>query len=146
MGLISDIFAASPAEISSSVVARGPEGRFECLGSEGIETVKLSTLHALLRGESIDDFDLLASRGCEDPTGDESGPWLAKFRDDFVQHLATMPSAEIQRAAKAWFATEEFEPISADEISTFQAWLDTLCVHARKAHTSGKHLYLWMSL
>ncbi len=148
MGVLSDIIIAGPDEAAAINAAGGAHLQsWPCLGSKGIDCIKLGTLSQILAGRPLDDIDAIVNfmiNDALDQTSD-NGPWVFLMPEQLERAIAAIGEDIEEDIASKWAATEEFvldrwQPADVEE------YLHDLIVHARKASAAGKSLLLWMSL
>ncbi len=171
MGILTDTFIASEAEIASTApLAEGPLTRFPTVQAKGIDSVKLATLAAILAGDDLAhdppdvqafvagfvagierDFPLVRDLGAPGDAGDLSegssrGPWIFRIPDTMTTRLARLSRAEMTRCGRRWAATEEWQLAKAPSAGTVVKYLRRLCQLARRAGDPEQHMYLWIAL
>lgn len=142
MGVLSDLVTA-PADAAAAICrSTTPARDFGGVDIKGIDTIKLSLLHAQLTGEDVDSllpaYDPIVSAS-------DDGPWVFLLPVAFVQRLATLGATERSAAGAQWARAEEFA-LDGWSPSDVDAVLTTICAEARSAETAGKELFLRMAL
>ena len=142
MGVLSDLVVATDGDVGKLLEAVVPSQSFEGTDLKGIDTLKFATLQALLTGHP---FEELLPSYRPVATASEEGPWIIKLPSNFVTHLARLTPEERRSVSAKWARTEEFladrwGPADVDKA------LERICNFAKKADTSNRSLFLWMSL
>ena len=109
MGVLTDFFIATEAEVQELDDQSIPIELFPGLDMKGLDHVKLSTLHGILTGRefevnAIDDFELVRQRS-------DDGPWIYRWPPSLTEGLAGLDDDGIDRVAGAWWATDEFHVV-----------------------------------
>ncbi len=142
MGVLTDFVVADRGDARRVCDSPNPSREFGGLDGKGIDTVKLGTLHALLKGGEFD--PAIHDSVCE---GGEEGPWVFEVPPDLVRRLAGMTPTRLTEAGKKWAATDEFSPRydnwPAERVQEQLADLAGIC---RRAAGEGKAVLMWMSL
>jgi hypothetical protein len=147
MGVLTDYLIATEAEAQAGAesIPLDSEDRIDL---KGIQHVPLSHLHCILTGREwssgiIDEYQLVHEAS-------EDGPWVYRLPADLVARLAGLKENHFDVFAKAWWATEHFQPLGemneGYEIAEVKEYLIALTKLARRAQERGKMLYMWMSL
>lgn len=165
MGILTDAFVATEAQMHAAALSLGPSRLFPTLQAKNIEDLKLAMLDALVTRRGVADLEhdpeifvaysqkriaLVRDIGRERGMGDESeGPWISRFPDTLVLRLAELSSDDITHYGTAWSASEVWRDHRGrmpDDISGIIEYLRDLCRLARLAVTEQKTMYMWMSL
>lgn len=142
MGVLTDFVVADLAEAQTVCDSSCPCQDFDGFDAKGIDTVKLGTLHAILRGEvySHSGDTVLCSGG-------EDGPWVFEVPPELMQRLAALTAQQLEVTARTWAATEEFSPRYDDwPLEAVQEVLNELAALCKRAVTQGKSVLMWMCL
>ena len=91
MGVLSDLVIAPAGAAAAICRSTTPARDFGGVDIKGIDTIKLSLLHAQLTGEDVDSllpaYDPIVSAS-------DDGPWVFMLPVAFVQRLATLGGTE----------------------------------------------------
>ena len=138
MGILTDLVAATDADVERIARSQVPSQQFSGVDIKGIDTVKLGTLHSLLTG---DDFEALLSQ--YDPVFEvsEDGPWVSRIPPALQSRLASMDATEMRRVADLWAATEEFK-LDEWQPADVARVLESICTLATRADAAGQTLFL----
>lgn len=145
MGVLTDFVVAAPSDAQRVGDSHCPSREFNGIEAKGIDTVKLSTLYAILTETPVDPSfmggpSLLYSRSDE-------GPWVLLVPPDLVQRVAKLRAKEVSATASDWSKTEEFSPkYSRWSPEVIEQWLQELARLCRQAVAEEKGLLMWMSL
>jgi hypothetical protein len=142
MGVLSDLVVADESDAGKVGRAPVPSREFGGIDIKGIDSIKFGTLHSLLTGATFRELLPLY-----DPvvTVSEEGPWVFRIPQDLVERLVGLGAAERRSTAEQWAATEEFRLDGWKPQEVADA-LEAICGEASKAMSSGRALFLWMSL
>jgi hypothetical protein len=144
MGLLTDFFIATPAEIDGLDLSQSPVGKFAGYQAKRIDPVKIEQLQCCI---DADKFEEWQSSFEEKPVRDagEDGPWVLRVPQVLCDALASAGPADIQSYGKAWAETEEWT-LDGGEEEEIVLVLGKIAQLASQAKTEGKQLFLWMSL
>jgi hypothetical protein len=142
MGVLSDLVVATDGDIQRILETEVPSQAFGGVDLKGIDSVKFTTLHSILTGQS---FDELLPSYRPIAIGSDEGPWVFKLPSDLVGRLAAMTQEERLPVAEKWAETEEFK-LDRWKPADVQPTLDTICLQAESASSSHQSLFLWMGL
>lgn len=147
MGILSDVFVASDAELASFRPGTGgPEGKFATVSGKGIDPLHLTTLEAIVTHHEMDTEQLLLNVQLVSDWGEQ---WVHRFSESLTAALAQVPPDALDQVAAAWAATDEFRLSGADTSAGRDAlrhWISAVCELAQRARHEGRSLYLWNSL
>lgn len=157
MGVLTDIFIASEAEVAAAAFAvGGPSALFPTLQSKGIDPVALANLTAIIDGQGANMLDshplaIAAEANIVRDLGAEAGgpeyeDLIVRLPVELIAHLTTLTPTDIAHHAIAWadtFWRTTPEPTPAF-IAGITAYLEQLCQLARRARDEQKMLYLWI--
>jgi hypothetical protein len=146
VSILTDFFLADEAEAAASV-AEGPSGHLPTVETNGVDPIKLATLHGILTGRdySLDAaFDQLLAEVQEVTAEGDEGPWVYVVPDGLVAALRSASAERVAEVAVEWAETDEWklDGVPADDLGPL---LDDLADLARRAKPP-KRLHLWMSL
>ena len=169
MAILTDYFAAQPAEVEQLNLVVGPRGgtvpassqkkglfgrrrtaeaeqrarSFDTVQSTGLEpTVTMATLEEILTGN--DSMQIIDEADLSpvvelDP---RDGPWVFRLRAE-VQAALASDSASLDDVALRWSQTEELEGSPVEDLRSFLSELTAL---ARRAQETKSQLFCWVSL
>ena len=144
MGILTDFFAATRAEVEAFDFGDLPRERFPTLELKGLDPVKMATLHTLLVGADLDDVEAVVAR-IPEPIHEEDGGELVVFQlaDAVVRGLADLDDNGAARIAERWVATEEFkmDRWTREDVDWVLTELRTFMEDAVRA---GREVYLWV--
>lgn len=145
MGVLTDFVVADLADAQKVCASSAPYQDFDGfagLDADGMDTVKLSSLHAILNSEGVRSsiHDIVCSGG-------ENGPWVCEVPPDLVQRLAALTAQQLEVAARQWAATEEFSPRYDNwPLEAVQEVLNDLATLCKRAVAQRKSVLMWMCL
>jgi hypothetical protein len=147
MGVINEIFAAQPSEITPALIDHGPDGHMPSIGGKGMGSIELALLHQALRGRTtppqFDEDDVGAELlAC----GGDQGPWMFRLSDDLVTRLSLASKFDLERTHTLLIQNEAFECDSPADHQGLSEWLVEMRRMASNARSGSKNLYLWTSL
>jgi hypothetical protein len=143
MGVLTDFVVADRADAQRVCDSDCPSQDFAGLDAKGIDTVKLSTLHAILTGGEFD-ASFMGDTLC---SGGEDGPWVFEVPADLAQRLAKLGARQLRSVGAEWDATEEFSPKYDNwPAEAVQQVLRDLAALRRRAAGEGKAVLMWMCL
>ena len=148
MGVLSDFVSAPVGDGNSIGQSARPADNWQVLeGWKGIDPIKLSTLHSLIKSEPLDVDPIVEKSGTFELVGgnEADGPWVLLFPDQITQDIASLDPTNVETTANAWSQTEELvsDEFTPDEAKSFIADLSSLC---RSAQAAGNKVYVWISL
>jgi hypothetical protein len=127
MGLISDFFLATLAEIESADLTFGPARSLETLEWKGFDTIKLAHLEEWLTRADPGDIEQQIARQEEE--------WLVvKLNGRLTTALAALSPVAAGRFAKEWLLSDDDTEL-----------LERLTAFARTGKANGRDVYVWMS-
>jgi hypothetical protein len=151
MGLLSDVFLASDAQVATLRPGDGgPKDRFPSVPGKGIDPVKLARLGAVLTRYQGDIMALVKAWDDERHlvyAGDEEV--IYRFSEALSTALAQLPPEAISSCVEAWAATEEWRLDGADTPEgrdSLRQWLSAVCELARRGQREGRSLCIWWCL
>lgn len=145
MGILADIFVASPAAASDYAASqlRGRAAhvaKYQPAEYKGLTSLEFGTLWALLAGEEWD----VEKHMLEDISyGEGNESWLCRFPQPLVDLLAALSDTQVETYAAAWAKTDE---LAGAAVSDLQRIILDLRRLAKASKSSGKDMYLWGSL
>jgi len=143
MGVLTDLFIATDAEVERLARDAIPIEHFPGLDIKGVGPIKLAELDAILCDvdfdQAMDRVELVRARS------EKLGPWITRMPSELVAALAALDETEIVSCGERWAATEEFveDGWYADEVV---AILGQMAELAGRAQAEGKAVYVWTSL
>ncbi len=142
MGVLSDLVVAGSGDATLVLQKVSPAAELGGIDIKGIDTVKFSTLHAIVSGRPFTDII-----GEYEPTAmaSDEGPWVTRIPQELVARLGEISPEERGRIAARWAATEEFR-LDRWDAPDVAAALDAICELAARSITANGALFLWMSL
>jgi hypothetical protein len=147
MGILSDFFFATPADVASFDINEGtPAEHFPALQLKGIFGLNVATLDTILLGEPLDDIDAVVARVPrlvrvhDDP---ETGIGIERLDTGLVDRLAALEPSSYARVAARWAATDEMRGCDPAELTSV---VRDLVEFVAKDRTEGFDLYLWTCL
>ena len=147
MGLLSDVFVATDAELAIlRPGSGGPEGKFPTWRGKGIEPLKLATLEAIITQREADSGQPTIDGELVYDWGEQ---WIYRFPDLLTVALAQLEPDALDQVAEEWAATEEWHLSGVDRITgrdSLRLWIDAVCKLAHLAQHENRSLYLWISL
>jgi hypothetical protein len=143
MGVLTDLFIATDAEVERLAPDAIPLERFGGVDIKGVGTIKLAELDAILCGvdfdQAMDRIELVRARS------EKLGPWITRMPPELVAALAALDETEIVSYGERWAATEEFVEdgwYPEDVVAVLGQMVEL----ARHAVADGKAVYAWTSL
>ena len=137
-----DIVIAPTGAASSIAASDAPLSSYPGFACRPIDHVKLATLAAQLGASSFE-----AALQQLDPTVSVSddGPWVSELPSSLLERVIALAPAELQKAAAAWGATEEFR---LDRVGPAEAqqFLTALASLGQQARNQGASVFLWSCL
>jgi sigma54-dependent transcription regulator len=119
-----------------------PSQEFGGADLKGVDTVKFTKLHSILTGSP---FKELRSAYAPIFSVSEEGPWVFAIPAELVSRLAKLAGTERQSVAQKWAQSEEFR-LDRWDVQSVESVLGSICEQATNATSSGRTLFLWMSL
>jgi hypothetical protein len=105
MGVLTDYFLASPAELERLKEDIVPAEEFDSVDAKGIDQVKLAQLYEIVCGlpylDAMSRFRLVHEVS-------EDGPWTTTVDPELVSALADLSDSELLETASRWSKIEEF--------------------------------------
>jgi hypothetical protein len=149
-GILAGLFIASEAELAAWNLRRPTPAQWPAVELKWLETVKLGTLEAIVRGVPYDSIDQGSLHNVVRDGGKE-GPWVSLVRPDLVVGLAALDPARIREIAANWADTDEWKPRPSDApdlrvIDGLAGLLPSMTSLAQESQGSGRPMYLLMGL
>ncbi len=109
MGVLTDLFIATEAEVQELDDQSIPIEHFPGLDMKGLDHVKLGMLHGILTGRDFEldtgvDFELVRQRS-------DDGPWIYRWPSSLTEGLAGLDNDSIDGVAGAWGRIDEFHVV-----------------------------------
>ncbi|HMA33934.1 MAG TPA: hypothetical protein VKY74_05575 [Chloroflexia bacterium] len=139
MGLLSDFFLATEAEVQSCSY-EDIDTHFPVLQYKNLDPVVLLSLEGILLGTDLRPGTGGVNLSLARDFGQE-GPWIYPVRPTLVAALSTLTSPRLEEVAAAWAKTEEFARAS-DPTSGLTELLQELSAFVRQTAAQGKRLYV----
>lgn len=143
MGVLTDVFAASDAEVQSLTDDDIPAELFPCVEAKWIGPVEYGTLQNILLGTDVQDAIAQQASLVRDTSDD--GPWITRVPDLLVDALADMTQGRTRQVAASWSATESFQA-SGFPVGDLEEVLTDLSQLAKEARMIRKGLFVWTCL
>jgi hypothetical protein len=146
MGILNHVLIAGPSEAEAVLASDEPSQTWDGFFFRGLDSIKLTTLWALVETGSAD--DRFQDRLDQIRTIDKGkqGPWVDVVPTNMLTSLASiaaMDEDEQESIAERWGQTEELEGWEAHEIlEALRSVGDT----AETAQLESKTLVIWTSL
>lgn len=143
MGLMTEIFAATPAELATLPVRVGASHWPGTVLASGITDLHLAALEYLLCGG---DEEALYAREPEWVREEgPDGPWVMQLPADLARALARLVPGDHAALAARWAATGDLAAARTAP-ADLEPLLAELVALAQSAEAHEQDLYLWMSL
>lgn len=145
--MFQEIISAKREKALGAMLAKEGMGALPTLEAHTVDTIKLSSLLLILRGEPLDDeqfgkcmksFEEIGGQG-------ENGPWLYVLPDELHDRLAQMADERFSEVAAAWSQTEEAQ-MDRWEVEEAEKFLRDLSSFAATARSQTLNLLLFESL
>lgn len=140
MGVLTDIFIASPEEAEKLGLSEDTFEDFKGIFAKGQSTVTLESLHEIIAakdGTKAEDISMIFS-------ADEEGPWVLEIPIGLSRSLAALKGQDLSEISAKWSRTEEmqmdYDPDSVGDL------LREMVDLADEAVKLNKGLLMWMSL
>jgi len=133
----------APSDAASSIAASvAPLSSYTGFACRPIDLVKLATLAAQLGTSS---FKAALQELDSTVSASDDGPWVSELPPSLLERVIALTPAELQKAAAAWGATEEF---TLDRIGPAEAreFLTALASLGQQARNQGASVFLWSCL
>lgn len=139
MGVLTDVFIASEAELTPALLERGPLGLVPAVEGKGLTGDAVEQLGTALGIESQSN----ANKWLLEPIGKggSGGQCICRISDDVVRALAAADEQEQTRVREKWMGREE--PDGLGMKSDAQIWFEEFAVLMRQAVTEGKGAFVW---
>ena len=149
MGVLTQAFVANPEDVR--LFEGGPEPPSDVL--KGLGTIELSALGQLmfegeLQWSDEESYGPTYGKLSQEihetmHTFSSEEEWVFRVPERLTRALAELPVERLPELADAWSRIEEFDWQTAEDVLEY---LTELRANAVVAQTSGKQLFLWMSL
>ena len=131
-----------PRQARSPQPPSSPEA--DRIAVKGFDLIPLSVLLALLTEQTwqeslLDEFPLVYSGGPD-------GPWLHTVPATLMEHLSSLDSQRIDQVAGLWSQADELIELEERQPGMTREVLDMAVNLAKRAASSRKGMYLWLSL
>src|SRR5438552_1252394 len=108
MGILTDIFAADPDQLSQLQDEEAiPQDLFDTVEAKSIDPVKIAQLQTIVEGkpfdEAIGECDLAYA------VSETDGPWVMRFPASLAARLVAATPEELKRFGDRWASIEEFK-------------------------------------
>jgi hypothetical protein len=143
MGLLSDFFIATKAEVDSLEIAKSPTGSLPAVQARSVEVVKLTQLQCVIDGSVFSDH-LEQLGAMKVRSGGDDGPWVFLVPGVIATTLAESDASRLQQIANAWASTDEWKMDGGKPEDLFRLLTD-LGSLAKRAGVEKRELYLWVS-
>jgi len=143
MEFITCVVAAEEDEYPDIARSAAPLNEWSGVETPGLDTVKLSTLHSLLTGDSLqaalDFYEPVFVAGEDDET------LVLRIDGEMLEELALLDEEALENVSAELAATEiyESEGVEPDELL---ASLTALAELAQLAESQGQSLFVWIKL
>ena len=107
MGVLSDVFAANPADITPDLVAQGPMNRLPCVEGQSLMPTDLEELLLIIEGKQPDDFAALGERVEPIASGEDCS--VCEIPRNAIGKLVQADEQQRTRWKCAWWKTSEDE-------------------------------------
>jgi hypothetical protein len=117
--------------------------------AKGVDHVKLVTLNGIAtrRDHGVGAaFNALLDEVDAVRDGGEDGPWVLRLPERLVAALAEADSARLAAINDEWSRTEEWELDGVRRPDDTRWLVEELAALARDACSSGRQVYLWLSV
>ena len=156
MGLLTDAFIATEAELAATRFEGSPRDFFPTVPGKNFDLVELALLEAIVTEQEEPEPETLTEMFDQPIRGDDSTEqWIYLFSERLVTRLAELTEASISQYGARWASIEEWRgpranPLTPKDAATHSAnvtqYLQALCQLARRAQAEGKRMYLWICL
>ena len=143
MGLLSDFFIATTAEVDAFDINDGPAGSLPTFQAGSVDVVKLTQLQCIIDGSVFGDHLAELGRMRVRSEGDD-GPWVFCVPDVITRTLAEADESRLQQIASAWALTEEWQ-LDGGRPEDLIPLLNNVGGLAKRANVENRGLYLWVS-
>lgn len=143
MGILTDFFIASPAELASRNLQLLPhqENGLQTVEAKNIDPTALALWEEVLTGIRPPELDYQTSlAGIFN--GGPDGAWVGIVRNELVAAIASASDDQLMDVAVAWAREERMEDEEVEIAQLFKE-LRALAIEAR---ASRRQMYLWTSL
>jgi hypothetical protein len=115
------------------------------VSSKGFTGIELGTLEQILTGTS---YEQIADQGLLDTPRfkGKDGPWVMRVRPELARAIVALPPSGRAAVARQWAETDELKRGGSEIEPYLVDLLGELHSLATTATSTGRDLYLWMSL
>lgn len=145
MEIVTNIVAADEDEYSSVGESLCPLDEWSGIGTPGLDTPKIATLHALLTGDSLQESLDRYEPVYVSVNDSESEIVILQIADEVLERLAELDEDALENVAGELASAEEFETGSWG-FDAVLALLTALSEIAQLAESQGQVLFVWMYL
>lgn len=139
MGLLAYLLIAKKEDIQDILSSSFPPDKWPSI--DGTDSVKLSTLYALIKGE---EYSAEQHHNVE-AFGEEEGPWLIRFPKEWTSLLAETRATDTLALAEKWLSTTELQ-MDAWTLEDTHKQIEELLLLGEKAVDMDSEILLWLSL
>jgi hypothetical protein len=147
MGVLSAIIAAESGDGDAIGCETYPPARWPSVEVNGIDPIKLSTLHYLVAGRTPGRIrTVLCAMRFRHAGGDKKeGPWVLRVPKSICASFVSMDPMHAQAIAVKWAGTDE---LGAHDwsLEDAQRFIIELSSFARQSIQHKRKLFLWISL
>jgi hypothetical protein len=144
MGLLSDFFIATKAEVDSLDIRVSPAASLPAVQARSVEAVKLTQLQCIIDGSVFSDhLEDLGAMMVKSEGAD--GPWVFLVPGLIGRTLAESDEHKVRDLAIAWASTDEWN-LDGGKPEEIIPLLNNLGGLARRANAENRELYVWLSL
>ncbi len=142
MGVLTDIFAATDAQVDALSPDDIPIQMFPGVEAKGVHIIKLGTLQNILVGTDVQ--DAIGQHEWMDEKSAE-GFWITRLPKELFDALAGLNGDQIPEVAHKWSETAEFESEHWEK-SEVEDLMTRIVLLAKDARSNGKGLFVWTCL
>ena len=139
MGVLSDVFIASEAELTPDLLERGPLGMVPAVEGKGLTEGAVRELATALGIEARPEKLFLEPLG----RGGSGGQCICRVGDEIVRALAASDEQEQARVRERWVGPQK--PDGLGMKSDGEIWFEDVAALMRRAVAEGKGAYVWFS-
>ena len=140
MGVLTDVFIASDAELTPGLLERGPLGLLPAVEGKGFDWNAVEELATALGIDSPSN----SNKSFLEPVGEAAsgGQCICRISDDVVRALAATDEHGQARVREKWMGGEE--PDGLGMKSDAQIWFEEFAALMRQAIGEGKGAFVWL--
>jgi hypothetical protein len=151
MGLLTDVFLATESEVLAAPLDNTiPSRLFPTLEGKRLTSLEFTCLQMALQNEdpdALDDETFVTQVTWPTICNWDNEIWVEQIPATFVQALADLDVGELPQVVHRWLMSGQMGRDSGPEaIDWAVPYVRELAQLARQAITSGKALFLWISL